>query len=325
MNINGEILKEAVLYFRIRMIFIIFTALANCICAVLRAYGIVRPTLISGLIANGINVLVSLMVINSSFVSDKVAGVAFAAAIGQLLGFIYVFAELYGCKNVPCKGRFTPFILRRVLKVGIPAGMSLLTYVITAAFSTAVIASLGQATVNVKVFTSNISGFTYLFGYAVAQAGALMISRCVGSGRNSLADRLFKLNARFVPLLNAVLAFIVFVMTRPLMSFFTDNANYISEARIIFLIDIIIETARGNTHVGENALCSTADTLFAAIVTITSCIVFGAFGSWLMCIKFGFGLYGYFIVSAIDEAVRGLLFRIRWKSGSWSAAAQSIG
>lgn len=35
MNINGEILKESVLYFRIRMIFIIFTALANCICAVL--------------------------------------------------------------------------------------------------------------------------------------------------------------------------------------------------------------------------------------------------------------------------------------------------
>ena len=140
------------------------------------------------------------------------------------------------------------------------------------------------------MFTSNISGFTYLFGYAVAQAGALM-SRCVGGGRNGLADRLFKLNARFVPLLNAVIAFIVFVMARPLMSFFTNNTDYISEARIIFLIDIIIETARGNTHVGENALCSTADTLFAAI----------------------------------DEAVRGILFRVRWKSGRWSAAAQSIG
>lgn len=33
------------------------------------------------------------------------------------------------------------------------------------------------------------------------------------------ADRLFKLNVRFVPLLNALLAFIVFVTTRPLMSF----------------------------------------------------------------------------------------------------------
>ncbi len=41
----------------------------------------------------------------------------------------------------------------------------------------------------------------------------------VGSGQNGLADRLFKLNVRFVPLLNALLAFIVFVTTRPLMSF----------------------------------------------------------------------------------------------------------
>lgn len=104
-------------------------------------------------------------------------------------------------------------------------------------------------------------------------------NRYVGSGQNGLADRLFKLNARFVPLLNAALAFIVFVMSGPLMSFFTDNSDYISEARITFLIDIIIETARGNTHVGENALRRTADTLFAAIVTITSYIVFGAFGS----------------------------------------------
>lgn len=102
MNINGEILKEAVLYFRIRMIFIVFTALTNCICAVLRAYGIVRPTLISGLLANGINVLVSLAAINSSFVADKVAGVAFAAVTGQLIGLICNrFFRSGGCK---CQG-----------------------------------------------------------------------------------------------------------------------------------------------------------------------------------------------------------------------------
>lgn len=103
-------------------------------------------------------------------------------------------------------------------------------------------------------------------------------SRCVCGERNALADRLFKLNARFVPLLNAVLAFFVFVMQERSCPF-TNNADYISEGRIVFLIDIIIETARENTHVGENALCSTANILFAAIVTITYCIVFGAFGS----------------------------------------------
>ena len=33
---------------------------------------------------------------------------------------------------------------------------------------------------------------------------------------------------------------------------------------------------------------------------------------WIFCIKLGFGLYGYYIASAVDEGMRGLMYRIRW-------------
>lgn len=322
MHIGGSVLEQAVLYFRIRMGCILFTALTGCITATLRAYGSAAPTLISGLLENGVNVLLSLCVISGLYTGNKVAGVAFAVVIGQLAGLLYSFAALFRRRAVPQRGRFAAQQLRRILRVGIPSGLSLLTYVVTAAFSTSVIASLGQAAVNVKVFTANVSGFTYLFGYAMAQAGALMISRYAGSGRYALADRLFRWNACVVPLLDAVLAFAVFLFTGPLMRLFTDEPELLAQARIIFLIDIFIEAARGQTHVGENSLCNVADTVYTSIVSMASCVLIGAGLSWLLCLRCGLGVYGYFVASAIDETVRGCLFRLRWHSGRWKLSAQ---
>lgn len=322
MHIEGKILELAVLYFRIRMGFIMFTALTGCITAVLRAYGIAAPTLISGLLENGVNVALSLCVISGNYSGNKVAGVAFAVVIGQLVGLLYSFAAMFYYKVVQQKGRFAISQLWRILCVGIPSGLSLLTYVITAAFSTSVIASLGQTAVNVKVYTATISEYTYLFGYAMAQAGALMISRYVGGGRYAFANRMFHFNVFAVPLLDAMMAFVVFLFTNPLMHLFTDDPDLLAKVRVIFLIDILIETARGQTHVGENSLCNVADTVYTSVVSITSCVLIGACGSWLLCIKCGLGVYGYFIASALDETVRGCLFRLRWHSGRWKASAQ---
>lgn len=316
MNISGNILSSAVVYFRIRIICLFFTVAANCITAVLRAHGYAKSTMISGMITNAVNALLSLLVISPYYKGNKISGVAFAAAIGQLCGMLYAVAALYLRKDINYRGRFSFAILRRIIGVGIPSGMSLFAFSISSAVSTSIIAALGQAAVNVKVYALNISQYTYLFGYAVAQSNSLMIGRCVGAGDYSRAKRQFAQAARLVPVLNAALAALVFIFSNKLIRIFTVDQGLIATAHIIFLIDIAIEAARGNTHIGENALCSVTDTAFTSAVSVSAC-VFNSFACWLLCIKLGLGIYGFYAASLIDEGTRGILYRIRWSKGNW--------
>lgn len=322
MNVEGEILNSAALYFKIRIAFLVFTALTNCITAVLRAYGSAKPTMISGLIANAVNALLSAYVVSSAFSGDKIIGVAYAAVIGQALGMLYSAVAYKTHKNLSSSGGFSAACLGRILSVGIPSGMSLFAFSISSALSTSIVASLGQMAVNVKIYTYNISRYTYILGYALAQASCLLIGRYTGGGRYDEAKRLFKSVGRIIIALNFLLSTAVFIFSTPLMKFFTKDSAVIAMAGNIFLIDIVIEMARGNTHIGENALCSVADTVFTSAVSCICCFCISTFGCWLFCTKLGFSVYGFYIASLTDEFVRGMLYRIRWNKGRWILSVQ---
>ena len=317
MNLEGNILDCGVLYFRIRILSLALVSLTNCITAVLRAHGYSKPTMVSGILTSAVNVAVTVFVVGKHFDGNKIAGVAVASVLGQLTGFIYAFLSLKIHSDVAQSGRFSTELFKRIISVGIPSGMSLFAFSVSTVISTSVIASLGQSSVNIKVYTSNISQYTYIFGYVLAQSGALMIGRYVGGGNYGKAKQLFRQISYIVPVLNFFAASAVFFFTAPLMRIFTDDPHLIAVAHTVFLIDIAIEISRGNTHVGENSLCSVTDTLFTSIVSILSCIFISALGCWLFSIKLGFGIYGFYIASLLDETTRGILYRIRWNKSKW--------
>lgn len=317
MNIENNVLKYGIMYFRIRILFLFFTSGTNCITAVLRAHGYANATMISGILTNVTNAIGSVFVVSRFFPGDKIIGVAIAAVLGQFIGFIYAFISLKRHSEIDQKGGFSPSLFKKIALVGIPGGMSLFAFSVSTAISTSVIASLGQVAVNTKVYTANISHYTYLFGYSIAQSGAIMIGRHVGGGNYDTAKKLFRQISLFVPVLNCLLALTVFLFATPLMKIFTEDLQIIAAAHGIFLLDIVIEIARGNTHVGENALGSVADTAFTSMVSILCCFCISSFGCWLFSIKLGMGLYGFYIASLLDESTRGILYRLRWNKSKW--------
>ena len=183
-------------------------------------------------------------------------------------------------------------------------------------FVTAMVASLGKEMMNTNVFVTNISQYTYTFGYAMAQAAGIMTGRLCGAGNCDKAKRLFAQNIRCIPIINALLATVVFVFSNKIMMIFTDNANIIDFSHYLFLANVVVQVFRGMTHVGENALCSVEDTVYTSIVSVSSCFLVNVLLCKIFCIELGFGLYGYYMASAADEGLRGLLYRIRWKRGN---------
>lgn len=263
-----------------------------------------------------VNALLSVMVVKNIIFSDnKIIGVSVAAVIGQLAGVCYSLGTLYGSKCIKRGGSFKTEIAVKIFKIGIPGGFSILAYNISTMLVTAMVATLGTEMVNTSVFVTNISNYTYKFGYAMAQAGGIMMGRLYGAGNCSKAKSLFAQNIRCIPIINAVLSIAVFVFSNKIMMIFTDNANIIGFSHYLFLASVPVQIFRGMTHVGENALCSAEDTVYTSIVSISSCFLINVLLCWIFCIKLGFGLYGYYIASAVDEGMRGLMYRIRWNKG----------
>lgn len=325
MNLSGDVALQAVKYFRIRSVFLIFQALTTCLTSVLRAHGFAKSTMVSGIITNAVNAgLSALVVSNLIFASDKIAGVAFAAVLGQIAGLVYAYIALRFNRQIERKGKVRFVLLRKMLQIGVPSGLSLLMYNVSTMVSTAILTSLGTQILRTKIYVANIANFGYLFGYAIAQSAALMIGRHNGAGKYNTAKKLFHLVAFMVPLLNAAFALIIFINSDYLMKIFKADEQMMLLAHTIFLIDIAVEIARGNTHVGENALCSVGDTMYTSIVSIISCIFINILGCWLFCLKFGLGVYGYYIVSLLDEGTRGVLYHIRWNKGAWTEKLKSL-
>ena len=316
MHVKGNVFEYGVTYFKIRAVFLIFQALATFFTSVLRAHGSSKQTMIYGIITNAVNALLSMLVVNNVFFSDnKIAGVSFAAVIGQIVGLIYAFVSLRVSNYIATGGRFDIRSACRIMKVGVPGGFSLLAYNISSTLVTSMIASLGTQIMNTKVYVSNISNYTYLFGYAVAQAGGIMTGRLCGGRKFEKAKKLFAQNIRTIPLINMTLAIVVLAFSSRLIRIFTNDPFIVTLAPHLFLADIFIEVFRGMTHVGENSLCSIEDTLYTSTVSIVSCFLVNVLLCYVCCIVLKMGLYGYYVACAVDEGIRGLFYRIRWNSG----------
>mgnify|MGYP002707013626 CR=1 FL=1 len=152
------------------------------------------------MIINIINAAMSVMVVCGWIMpNNKIAGVSFAAVIGQIAGFIYAYIALKRKYEVKQKGRFTRQLSLRILKIGVPGGFSLLAYNISVMVSTAILTSLGSNIINTKIFVSNVANYSYLFGYATAQSCALMIGRYAGAGKYNAVKQLYKKILLFTP------------------------------------------------------------------------------------------------------------------------------
>lgn len=325
MGLSGRTAAQAVLYFRIRSLFLVFQALAVCYTAILRANGFAKPTMISGMIINIINAAMSVMVVCGWIMpNNKIAGVSFAAVIGQIAGFIYAYIALKRKYEVKQKGRFTRQLSLRILKIGVPGGFSLLAYNISVMVSTAILTSLGSNIINTKIFVSNVANYSYLFGYATAQSCALMIGRYAGAGKYNAVKQLYKKILLFTPLLNVCLSLLIFIFSNRIMHVFTNDPAIIAAAHALLFIDIAVEAERGLNHVGENSLCGVGDTLFTSMVSISSCIFINMLGCWFLCIKLGLGLYGYYAAVILDEGVRSIIYYCRWRKSRWILGVEKL-
>lgn len=322
LNLEGIILHYAVVYFRIRIAFFIFSMVTSAILALLRCYGYPKFTFLINLLTGMLNLLLNIYVIHFPQYSPVtgVSGVAYSACISNFTGLcvsILIFRKLKIKIQRPKTAANIFKYTKSILRIGLPAGLSNISFTFSQMITTSFVALIGTYTLSAKVYYMNILSYVYLFSGSAGNANALMVGRCYGAGDYERAEKMNKQLVKITTAVNLAISLTVLIFHRQLLSIFTDDAIVFKFAVGVFAVDIITEQARAVSQVYEYALRAVGDIMFSTVILIISCWVCSIGLAYFLAIKCGMGLIGCWIGVAADESIRAVVTYLRWKCGKW--------
>ena len=219
--------------------------------------------------------------------------------------------------NLHIKGKQLLESMKGILRVGIPGGVSSLSYALSQVVSTSIQAVLGTVALSAKVYISSIVFYVYVVGYSLGLATAILIGCMAGAGDYEKAQQLNRTVLRLAVGMNILLSVLLFVFYRPFVGLFTQNQQIIEMARGILFIDIFVEIGRAFNHIEENSLRGVGDVVYPMVVAIISCWCVSILFSYIFGVYLQFGLLGCWFAFMLDELFRGMMFWRRFRSRKW--------
>lgn len=318
MQTPRELLNETSIYIRIVSISIIFLAMTSLMLGTLRAFGFVK-------IAVKVSVINTVLVIlgNSLIVIFNLGGItyiAIATLVSRLLGMLLTFftlkskiPELFdfkeGFRKIPLK--------KEILTLGIPSAMEQISYNFSQTIITAIIASLGTIAVSSKIYTQTITSFIFSIGVAAGVAGNLVIGNYYRNRDFEKIKNFGVTNANRISLIAGGVNLILALLGRILVGIFTKNPEITEIVTQLLFFQILLDPMRVSNEILVNSLNVLKDVKFPVIVGIVTTYVLVIPLSYLFVSKLGMGLRAVWIIFILDEALRRLLFTLRFKSGKW--------
>lgn len=334
MNIKDDVLLEATSYFHITIQFSFLAATDSILYAIFKSYGRPKISVFIGIVMNGINAALNYLVIfrpldtfSIDFPLKGITGIAWSYCISEVFALacaILVLHHLALGLNFRRKSFRTFKVTFKVLRIGIPGGISTFSYNISQVVTTSIVATLGVNAISTKIYVSTLAYYVYMTGMSLGLATSLMISWLCGAKKFDQAYRLNLQNLRIAVVLNALLSSLLFLFGEPLLGLFSNDPEILRMGKLLLLIDIFVEIFRGFNHIEENSLRGAGDVVFPMAVSMVSCWLMSVLFSYILGIHFGLGLAGCWIAFGMDEMFRGLNYLHRWRSKKWMEKSQGL-
>lgn len=277
MDSPPDVLPLSTIYMRIYFAGMIFTMLYNYGAAILRATGDTTRPLAYLALAGVLNV-----VMNVFFVTVwkmNVAGVALATTLSQGISAVLVLIALMrrtdACKLILKRMKIHGVSLKRMLYIGIPAGIQSSLFAISNVIIQSSINGFGSVVMSGNAAGSTIEGFVYTSMNAFHQAALNFTGQNVGAQKYDRVRKVAGICVGSVAVVGMVLGFTVWVFARPLLSLYiTDSEEAIRYGILKLTILCLPYCLAGIMDVLSGAIRGLGVSLQPMIVTILGVCVF---------------------------------------------------
>ena len=304
-----------------------FTAFSLLQGAILRSYGYTTEAMIVSIVANIVNVVGNALSLYGWFGLPVfgVAGVAWASGASMIVScillaiFIHrksdVAFSLEGLFEVPKK------VYKLILSVGVPTAGESLSYNISQIVIMAMISTLGTNAMSAQVYTMTIVRFVFIMAMAIGNASQIKTGYFVGAKQSDIAyKKIFKYQL-VATACSMVMILIVNIFKSPIIRIFTDIDEVYGFVSTLLIYSTYIEFGRSLNLIYVGALKGSGDVKFPVLYGIVSMWGIMVLGSYVLGIKCGLGLVGFWLGIGTDETTRGIVMLLRWKSKRWQKHA----
>ena len=271
-----SVINEALLYIRIYFIGIPFMTIYNFGAAILRSYGDTKRPMYYLVLSGTVNVILNLVFVICFGLG--VEGVAISTTISNMLSTALVLVHLHG-KEDEFQFRFHKMHiewkdLKRVLMIGIPAGIQGAIFSVSNVFIQSGINSFGEDAIAGSSLALNFEYFTYDIANAFAQAAVTFTSQNFGAGNLRRCKKIFWLCMLFGMGFTEILSIVFMIWDDFFVSIYT-----ISDAVAVYgLIRMhhvcSLEGLTATYEVESAALRGMGKSLEPSIITILGTVVF---------------------------------------------------
>ena len=299
-----------------------FLASQSSLNAILRVQGKTKTTMWTSIIANIINVIGNAIFI---LVFDMGAlGVGISTLISRIISALILF---FASRN---KGLQAPLekilqfrhqgnMMGTIFSIALPSGIENSIFQLGKIVMIATIAQCGTSSMAAFSVLDNIGTFSNITGQAAGQTLMVVGGYAAGAGRFDESRRLTKVFLAIAYASMAILAVIILVFLKPIISIYsfsqeTADLSY----RILFEYMFWSTIVWPISFAFPNILKSSGDVKYTMLVAILSMWLFRVFIARVLGIYMGFGIVGVMWGMYIDWVVRAIAFLIRYKSGVWT-------
>lgn len=225
-----EVINQATLYMRLYFIGMPATMVYNFGAAILRAVGDTRRPLYFLLLSGAVNVVCNLFFV--IVLHMGVAGVAIATVIAQFISAALILQCLSNMEGV-CHAdlRHLHFHLdkfKRMMQVGLPAGLQSVIFNVSNVLIQSSINSFGAIAVAGNTAASNIEGFVYTSMNALYQTSLSFTSQNLGAKNYKRIDRILLCCLAFVFVIGFLLGNGANIFGRQLLGIYSQEPEVIA-------------------------------------------------------------------------------------------------
>lgn len=317
-----SVMNEALLYIRIYFLSIPFMTIYNFGAAALRSFGDSRRPMYYLFISGIVNVILNLILVIC--VHLGVAGVAIATVISNVLSAGLVILNLHHRKDEfqfrVQKMQIDGNALRRVLVIGIPAGIQGAIFAVSNVFIQSGINSFGEDAIAGSSLALNFEYFTYDIASAFAQAAVTFTSQNYGAGNLKRCKKIFWLCMLFGIVFTEILAIIFMIWDDFFVGIYTTSSAVAVYGLIRMHHVCSLEGLTATYEVESAALRGMGKSLEPSIITILGTVVFRLI--WMITVFRWFPTYemlmNVYVASWIFTG--GAIFIVYW----WHMRKQSV-
>lgn len=318
-------------YLRIDASGYVLASLTIIAAACWRGIGDTRTPLYVMTVVNGVNMLVSAGLRFGwwPFPAVGVAGIAIGTLTARVTGGLIVMALLIrgrsGIRFHLPDLRFRAESMKRILRIGLPAGMDGLMLWVGQFVFLLIISQLGEgdeqaATVAAHFVGIRVESLSYLPAFAWATAAATLVGQSLGAGDRLRARKSGHLAAAQSAVLCIVMAVIYFVFAPQIYALFNSSEDLqhvlsigVPALRLISFFQVPLALM----IVYTNALRGAGDTRYPLLFTLVGMVLVRVPVAYLCGVVLGGGLTGAWLGMGADLLARAIMSTTRFLRGKW--------